>query len=216
MSSPSPATDTSDPVSPCSAAAASGRPSATGAPLESTVDLLLRARGGDQHAWDALIRRHLRPLRRIAHQRLPSTVRGMADTDDLVQDALVRALRHVHQRDFGHRGALLAYLRRAVINRVLDELRRSTRAPAILALTGDFAQRGPSPLDRIVGREQALRYRRAIARLKPRDRRVIALRMEAGLPYQDIAVRLGMSSADAARVAANRALWRLARHFAEE
>jgi serine/threonine protein kinase/DNA-directed RNA polymerase specialized sigma subunit len=54
------------------------------------------------------------------------------------------------------------------------------------------------------------RYRRALAALKERERRLIILRIEEGAPYEEIAKRCELSSAAAARMAVARAIKRLA------
>src|SRR5262245_54379882 len=58
----------------------------------STLELLQRIRGGDSRALDILMERHAVPLRRWASGRLPRWARTLVDTDDLVQDVLVRTL----------------------------------------------------------------------------------------------------------------------------
>lgn len=181
--------------------------------LEATIDLLHRARDGDESAWDLIIGRHRRTLKQLAHRRLPPHVRSMTDTEDVVQDAFTRALKFVHSRDFSSHGALLAYLRRVVINRILDELRRSARTPSISPLTEDCPTQARSPLDLAIGNERADRYRAALSQLRPRDRELVVLRLEQGLGYQEIASRLDFRTADAARVATSRAIWRLARQL---
>src|SRR5262245_60264019 len=98
-------------------------------PLESTEDLLARVRQGDRDALDALIDRCLPALRRWARGRLPAGARGLLDTQDIVQDAMVRALDHLDTFESRHEGALQAYLRQAVINRIRDEARRVERRP---------------------------------------------------------------------------------------
>ena len=57
---------------------------------ESTFHLLDRARAGDQEALERLFERHVKPLQRWARGRLPRWARDLADTDDLVQDTLLR------------------------------------------------------------------------------------------------------------------------------
>jgi RNA polymerase sigma-70 factor (ECF subfamily) len=191
------------------------RPRPAAPALEATVDLLSRAQRGDEGAWEALVARHRRVLRRVAHGRLPSCARGMTDTEDVVQDAFMRAVTHLPRFEFRHQGSLLAYLRRIVINRIVDEVRRAARTPVATPLIDEHADHGRSPLDRAIGRERAARYRRALLRLRERDRRVIRLRLERGLAFGEIASELGMASGDAARVAAGRALVRLARFYTE-
>src|SRR5262245_42942523 len=58
--------------------------------LESTFELIERAREGDQESLERLMARHLGPLRRFVSGRLPRWARDMSDTDDLVQDTLLK------------------------------------------------------------------------------------------------------------------------------
>jgi hypothetical protein len=58
----------------------------------STLVLLNRASGGDERARNALYSRYLPRLQRWARGRLPHKARGLVDTDDLVQDTLLRTL----------------------------------------------------------------------------------------------------------------------------
>src|SRR5262245_12569360 len=94
-------------------------------PHENTAVLLEGVRRGDAAARERLFARYLPVLRRWAHQRLPQDARGLRDTDDLVQDTLLSALRRVN--DFEHRGegAFLAYLRQILMNSVRDGVRRA-------------------------------------------------------------------------------------------
>src|SRR5215831_15870100 len=60
--------------------------------LESTFALIERVRQGDRQALEELVARHIGPLRRWVTGRLPRWARDMADTDDLVQDTLLKTL----------------------------------------------------------------------------------------------------------------------------
>lgn len=77
----------------------------TGDP-ESTIRLIERARAGDEAALSQLFARHLRPLQRWASGRLPKWARDVTDTDDLVQDTLLRAFKRIKAFDPRHAGAL--------------------------------------------------------------------------------------------------------------
>jgi RNA polymerase sigma-70 factor (ECF subfamily) len=185
-------------------------PSAQTTDLESTFRLIERARAGDESALDRLIARHLTPLRRWAHGRLPKWARDMADTDDLVQDTLVKTFRRIE--DFEHRGAgaLQAYLRQAVINRVRDELRKKGRRPDSTDLDGLEVDAGVSPLEAAIGKETVTRYEQALATLSAEEREAIIGRVEMGYSYEELADALGKPTSEAARKAARRALVRLA------
>src|SRR5262245_12898579 len=91
---------------------------------ESTFDLIDRAKAGDQRAIERLFDRHLKPLQRWAKGRLPQWARDLADTEDLVQDVLLQTFKRIDNFEVRRVGALQAYLRQAVVNRVRDELRR--------------------------------------------------------------------------------------------
>ncbi|HEY7290412.1 MAG TPA: sigma-70 family RNA polymerase sigma factor [Vicinamibacterales bacterium] len=180
------------------------------ADVESTFVLLDLVRAGDARALDRLFHRYLGPLRRFAHGRLPSAARDLLDTNDLVQETLLQTFRRIREFEPQREGALLAYLRQAIVNRVRDELRRQARRPAPEALDVEPPDAGLSPLDAAIGREAVNRYESALQRLKGDDREAVVARVELGMSFEEVAVALGKPSADAARKAVSRALIRLA------
>jgi RNA polymerase sigma-70 factor (ECF subfamily) len=177
--------------------------------LESTQQLLDLVRQGDRDALERLFARCLPPLRRWARGRLPAAARGALDTQDLVQDTVVNSLRRLDHFDSRHEGALQAYLRQAVLNRIRDEARRFSRHPAPAELSESFQSGAASPLDIAIGREGVARYEAALQRLRPSDREAIIGRLELQHDYQELALILGKPNANAARVAVTRALARL-------
>jgi len=188
-----------------------GETGSAGDRLDSTFTLLERARGGDAAALDRLFERHLKPLRRWISGRLPKWARDMTDTDDLVQDTLLQTFKRIEVFEPRRVGALQAYLRQAVLNRVRDELRRKGRRPDSTDLEGvDPAIEESSPLDDAIGREAVENYERALQRLRPEERETIIARVELGYSYEELAEALGKPSVAAARKAAQRALLRLA------
>ena len=193
-----------------------GTAEASGSDPESTFHLIERARAGDQEALDRLFARHLKPLQRWASGRLPRWARDLADTDDLVQHTLLQTFKTI--QDFQPRqvGALQAYLRQAVLNRIRDELRRKSRRPQSTDLDEVQLVSAESPLEETIGHEAVERYERALARLKPDERQAIIARVEMGCSYQELAEALGRPSPDAARKAAQRALLRLAEEMKRE
>jgi len=177
---------------------------------ESTFDLIARARTGDPQAVERLFARHLKPLQRWASGRLPRWARDLADTDDLVQDTLLQTFKRIGDFEPRGVGALQAYLRQAVVNRLRDELRRKGRQPDSTDLEGIEVDAGQSPLEQAIGREAIEKYERALQQLKPEEREAIIARVEMGYGYEELAQVLGKPTADAARKAAQRALVRLA------
>ena len=134
--------------------------------LVATARLLARARSGDRTALEALYLRYLPRLRRWARARLPRGARGVLDTNDVVQDALVQTLHHLDAFDPKHSGAFGGYLRKIVRNRIIDEVRRVQRRPEAEAASSGILDPGPSPLDEAIGSERVDCYERAFALLR--------------------------------------------------
>ena len=178
--------------------------------LDSTFELIERAKRGDADAVDRLFARYLPALRRWASGRLPRWTRDLMDTDDLVQETVIRAVKRLEHFEARHEGALQAYLRQAIVNRIRDEVRRSKRAPATAPLSENAADLAASPLESAIGAEALERYEAALARLRPEEREAIVARVEMDGSYQEVAQALGKPSPDAARMAVSRALLRLA------
>lgn len=179
--------------------------------LSSEWRLVERARKGSQAALGVLFGRYAPSLRRWARGRLPRVGRGLVDTSDLVQDALWHTMVRLARFEPRHTNALRAYLRRAVENRIRDEMRRALRRPTMVVLdesvqAGDSAR---SPLQQVIDNETWARYRAGLKRLTPRERRMIVGRAELGYSFRQLALVEGQSSPDAARMALRRALIKL-------
>ena len=177
---------------------------------ESSVELLERAKAGDSEALDRLLGRYLPRLRRWASGRLPYWARDLSDTEDLVQDTVVRTLKHIDGFQARREGALQAYLRQAVMNRIRDEMRRANRRAPPRELVDDVQSPQASPLDQAIGREATERYEAALAELRDEEREAIVARIELECSYEEMAVMLGKPTPNAARVAVRRAVVRLA------
>jgi RNA polymerase sigma-70 factor (ECF subfamily) len=177
---------------------------------ESSLLLLDRARAGDAAALDALMTRYRPRLLRWASGRLPQWARDMADTQDLVQDALLQTFRKIETFEVRGEGALQAYLRQGVLNRIRDEIRKSGRRPLREDLDSGHFDDAPSPLEQAIGREAVEKYEAALQRLRDEDREAIIGRIELGCTHEELATLLNKPSANAARMAVERALVRLA------
>jgi RNA polymerase sigma-70 factor, ECF subfamily len=177
---------------------------------ESSLELLARIRAGDGRARDELVARYLPRLRRWATGRLPAWARERNDTDDLVQDTVIRSLGKLEGFEPHHEGALQAYLRQAVLNRIRDLVRRAQRQPGIVPIDEDMTFEGESPLDEAIGAEARARYDAGLSALSAADQEAIIGRIEMGYDYGELAAALGKPSPAAARMAVRRALLRLA------
>ena len=162
---------------------------------ESTFSLIERARAGDEQALERLFARHLRPLQRWASGRLPRWARDLADTDDLVQDTLLKTFKRIESFEPRRVGALQAYLRNAVLNRLRDELRRKGRRPESTNLDSIDVEAADSPLEAAIGREAVDAYEKALELSKPEEREAIIARVELGYSYEEMAVMLDKPTA---------------------
>lgn len=178
--------------------------------LEATSELLARCRAGDADARERLCARFLPLLRRWAHGRLPASARSLADTDDLVQVSLVRALNHVGAFEPRHEGAFLVYLRRSFLNAVRDEIRRAQSARVSGEPDPALRDQGPTVLETVMGRETIAAYEAALAGLTEDQREAVILRLEFGYTYEQIAEATGRPTANAARMTVSRGILRLA------
>lgn len=176
----------------------------------ASIDLLDLARTGNRDALEVLFDRYLKPLKKWASGRLPRWARDMADTQDLVQDALLQTFKRLDLFEPERAGALQAYLRQAVMNRIRDELRAKGRRQPMTTIDEQVAADQPSPLEEAIGAELTDAYEHALTRLRPEERDAIIGRIEMDLTYEELARVLERPTANAARSAVVRAIVRLA------
>jgi RNA polymerase sigma-70 factor (ECF subfamily) len=179
-------------------------------PGDATYQLLERAKAGDHAALEVLFARHIPTLRQWASGRLPLWARDIADTQDLVQETVLQVFKRVEGFEPRGDGALQAYLRQAVMNRIRNEFRSRKRKPPFEGLDEQAPAELTSPLEAAIRQEQLDRYDAALSRLSSQERDLIVARVEMGLTYEEMAEALGKPSWNAARMATARALLRLA------
>jgi RNA polymerase sigma-70 factor (ECF subfamily) len=177
--------------------------------------LVGRAREGDEVALHTLLKRYLPRLKHWAAGRLPHHARDLLDTDDLVQEAVIRSIRRLDTFEQRESASFLSYMRRAILNRIGDEVRRAKRKETKEAFIRDELPTPASPLQEAIGSETIERYERALAQLDPEIQDAVVARLEFGFSYAEIAEATGKSTADAARMTVNRAIRRLAEQMRE-
>ncbi len=180
--------------------------------------LVRRACDGSRSALDALFAWYVPWLRKWARGRLPQWVRGAIDTSDIVQGTLHDTVARLRWFEPKYAGALRAYLRRPVDNRIRDELRRVARHQGISVPqvpVRPFDDAAPQ-LGQLLTKESGRRYLTGLKQLTARDRRLIVGRGELGYNYKKLAFITGLSSPDAARMALRRAMLRLSDAIPDE
>src|SRR5438445_7579661 len=121
--------------------------------LDSSIDFLAKARSGDSEALNRLLERYLPRFQRWARRRMPAGIRSMSDTGDIVQESIINALRNVNAFELRTEGALQAYLRRSVNNRIIDQFRPHGRHPRREKIPDEVIAADTSPLEAAIGVE---------------------------------------------------------------
>jgi RNA polymerase sigma-70 factor (ECF subfamily) len=188
---------------------------------QDAARLLAAARAGSPEGLGQALETCRRYLLLVAERNFDPALRAKGGASDLVQETFLEA-----QRDFGRfhgttEAELLAWLRRLLLNNVVnfarryrDTAKRAVGREVLLpgegssAGAGGVAGSGPSPSGLAMAQEQAQALQRALQRLPEDQRRVLELRFQEGMSFEEIG-RVLDRSPDAARKLWSRALQRL-------
>jgi RNA polymerase sigma-70 factor (ECF subfamily) len=185
-----------------------------------TSQLLKRWHEGDREALDALLQRDLPWIERYVRSRLGPLLRAKAETQDLLQEALVEFLEYGPRfliADRNHFRALLARIAENAIRAQHDRFTAERRS---------IQRERPLPRDSVVRLDPSLEparspsqeaqkeewealVRLALELLDAGERNLVLLRDWDGLSFGAIGERLGIA-ADAARMRYHRAILHLA------
>lgn len=160
-------------------------------PSDATPDgddaiLVERARAGSRPAFEALVRRHQKPLYFLCLRY----VRDHDAASDLAQRTFIKALEKMDElRDAQ---IFRSWLYRIGANLALNHLRDNAR------FVDDEPPAGEEPAvpqaeTQLEAAEDALAVRRAVAELPTKQRMTLELRVYEELPFKDIAVALEIS-----------------------
>ena len=197
---------------------------ATPAEADETQELLLRIQGGDPQAFDELFARHRAEVHRVVSRRLEPSLRSRMDPSDVVQEAQLEAVARL--TDFIERRPMpfRLWILRTAVQRLLKLTRQARAARRDVSRERPLPQdSGPSqeqprheairataatPSQQAAARDTATRLHAALERLGEPDRKILELRVLAGLSYEEAGARLEIEPA-AARKRYGRALLRL-------
>ncbi|WP_136418696.1 MULTISPECIES: RNA polymerase sigma factor [Oxalobacteraceae] len=98
----------------------------------SDVELASRIAGGDQQAFEFLMRRYNRVLYRTAR----SVLKDDAEAEDVLQDAYLLAYRRINQ--FRGDAKLSTWLTRIVVNEAIARSRKRSRRAQVISLDGEI------------------------------------------------------------------------------
>jgi len=140
------------------------------------------ARAGDLAARDRLVARYVDDVYAVAYRVLGD--RDLAQ--DAAQDAMVNALGALGR--FRGDASFRTWILRIALNSARSLLRRRFRRREVaIVAADDVAGAGEDPANRAVVLSEAERVRAALQRLPEKQRLSVALRIEQGLGYDEIA-----------------------------
>lgn len=183
----------------------------------ATIELVKRVRRGDALAREALFARYQGRVLAIVRVRLSARMRTRLESQDVLQDVLLEALRDLERFEMRDESSLIRWLAVLVEHRIGAHARAQLavrRDGNVRALDSGDAERlgadAPAPSQVLSAEESRQRVQEALAHLPEPQRELVLLRDYAGVAWQEIADELGLDSADAARMLHARALVRLA------
>jgi len=179
------------------------------APSPDDETLMESLLGGDEAAFEELARRFEPRLYYFAYRH----VREAEVAKDLVQETLLRLWRH--KAEFRRGSRLSTWVFAINLNLCRDHLRRSGRLSSLerpeVALAAEMSRgrkTDPTALEQAEKKEMALLLSEALDALPALQGRLLRLRNDEELSFEDAGKRLGLSPA-AARAAASRAYKKL-------
>src|SRR6187551_2681837 len=149
------------------------------------ASLATRAAAGEREAFDVIVERHRRSVYQICYR----FVNNHEDASDLAQDVFVRAFKGLAR--FKGDAALATWLYRVAVNACLNRVALKKPATAELDPAAHIDTRVPSPLDDVLRMERAEAVRAAIAKLPPKQRATLMLRVYQECSHEEIATALG-------------------------
>lgn len=173
--------------------------------LKKTQQLVTMAQGGDNTALDQLCSVYGERVRRIVRFRMGPVLRSQLESMDLVQEALIEAIKDLGDFTFSSDGDFLRWLSSIVENTIRDnvdrihaakrDVRRQVSLDRMAAHTNHLgldahlpaATTTPSVVLSL--REDLDRLEQAMDRLKPQYREVLVLAKIEGLSCKEIAAR---------------------------
>jgi RNA polymerase sigma-70 factor (ECF subfamily) len=155
-----------------------------------TAKILERCLGGDELAWEALVRQHQGRICSIAY----GYVGEQDEANDLAQDIFVRVYQRLHTCTEAEK--FQSWLIRIARNACIDHLRRRKARPPRQDIPADemttLAGGGPTPEETWISNSQQKLVHRALQHLSEINREIIVLKDIQGLPLEEISGMLDL------------------------
>lgn len=183
----------------------------------NTVDLLERARAGDEAALTEIFARDRDRLRRMVEMRLDRRLQARLDASDVIQDAYLEAATRLEEYLRNPKVPLFLWLRLVVgerlttlhrhhlgvqmraIGKEVSLYRGAMPTASSAALAAQLLGKHTSPSQAAVRAERMLRLQEALNTLAPLDREILSLRHFEQLTRAETAQVIGIEEEAAAK-----------------
>ena len=181
------------------------------------MELIRLAQGGEEQAYGRLFERYYERVHAIVRKRLGQGLRADVESLDIVQDAMVDAVRCFENFELRDEGALTAWLAAIVENKIrgtrkyLYAEKRDRRRDVSFQRIAEHLERTKAsafqpeandtpPPEAFAKRAEIEVLLDSLEALPERYREILMLRDQQGLGWDEIAARLERPSPDAARM----------------
>lgn len=186
---------------------------------DNTRNLVSRALDQDRDAIDLLFQRYRDRLRNALRKLIGPKYRLlMADSEDATHDAILSALKRLHQFEYRGEGSFLAWLLKGAEYEIVRRIRaletqKRTAIGGLVGIDENVEQMLPAkdatPSQNHDESELAERVRVALQQLPDREREIIVLRRYLELDTPEICAEMGLPTEGAVRALLSRAQARL-------
>ncbi len=170
------------------------------------------AQRGDEDAVRRILERFGPQVRRHVGRKMGPALRVRADSEDVLQSAMVAALANLATFEYRGEAAFVGWLSTIAAQQVHQLARHHGAQKRALDREQRLSQAPGLPTDRTTATQAAARkdentrLHQAVAMLPPDEREVIRLRSFEGLAFGEVAERLGLDDQAAARYVYRRGL----------
>ena len=193
--------------------------------LTNTTNLIGRAQGGEQAAFESLFGRYYSRVLRIVRSRMGQRLRCHEDPEDIVQNTFIVAIQKFDTFEPAHEASLINWLAQLVEHQIQNAVRyhnalkRDHKREVVLRrihesvtsgnLRLEMANSDSGPIERAARTEEEAILDECLNELSQAHREVILLRDFAGGEWEWIAKELGRPSMRAAQELHRRAVMAL-------
>lgn len=150
-------------------------------------ELVERCKSGHAPSYETLYQKYAKAMYNTSLR----IVNNSDDAEDVLQEAFVDAFRSLH--DFNYRSTFGAWLKRIVINKSINVLRKRRVQLVEVTEFHEDAVAEPEPVNETEQAWQVAQVKRAIEKLPDGYRTVVTLYLREGYDHEEIAEILGIT-----------------------